>query len=106
MVILTYYAGIMLTALRGLLCSKQCWQNVLVPTKGRAMQLVLKERKVYEDSISRYCQKHSECVWAKIIEQELSRSECLLETCLPSSNKCVMHDAKRGGEGEKTMTSK
>ena len=28
----TYYAGIMLTALRGLLCSKQCQHNVLVPT--------------------------------------------------------------------------
>ena len=27
----TYYAGIMLTALRGVLCSKQCWHNVLVP---------------------------------------------------------------------------
>ena len=28
----TNYAGIMLTALRGLLCSKQCQHNVLVPT--------------------------------------------------------------------------
>ena len=45
--------------------------------------------KVYEDPISRYehyvenyCQKHSECVWAKIIEQELSLSVCLKPVCL------------------------
>ena len=53
------------------------------------LQLVVKERKVYEDPISRYehyvesyCQKHSECVWAKIIEQELSLSVCLKPVCL------------------------
>ena len=46
------------------------------------LQLVVKERKVHEDPISRYehyvesyCQKHSECVWAKIIQQELRGGE-------------------------------
>ena len=66
------------------------------------LQLVVKERKVAiimripnpdnEHYVESYCQKHSECVWAKIIEQELS-----LSVCLPSNNECVMHDAKRGG---------
>ena len=32
-----------------------------------------------------YCQKHSECVWANIIEQAGVNSECLLEACLPAS---------------------
>ena len=52
------------------------------------LQLVVKERKVYEDPISRYehyvesyYQKHSECVWAKIIEQELSLSVYLKPVC-------------------------
>ena len=76
------------------------------------LQLVVKERKVaiynYKDPKSRYehyaesyCQKHSECVWAKIIEQEYELSlQCLLEACLSSNNNCVMHDTKRGGGGE------
>ena len=41
---------------------------------------------------------YSECVWAKIIEQELILSVCLKPVCLHHSNECVMHDAKRGGE--------
>ena len=56
----------------------------------------------YEHYVESYCQKHSECVWAKIIDLYRTgvNSECLLEACLPSSwinNECVMHDAKRGG---------
>ena len=39
----------------------------------------------YEHYVESYCQKHSECVWANIIEL---RSECLLESCLPSKNVC------------------
>ena len=49
----------------------------------------------YEHYVESYCQKRSECVWAKIIEQELSLS---VVACLPSNNECVMHDAKGGGE--------
>ena len=47
----------------------------------------VKERKVYAnpDIKELYCQKHSECVWAKIIEQELSLSVFLKPSCLPSS---------------------
>ena len=29
---ISYYAGIMLNALNGLLCSKLCWHNWLVPS--------------------------------------------------------------------------
>ena len=47
-----------------------------VATRGR-------ERYYYEDKS--YYQKHSECVWAKIIEQELSLSVCLKPVCIPSS---------------------
>ena len=36
----------------------------------------------YEHYVESYCQKHSECVWAKIIEQELSLSVCLKPVCL------------------------
>ena len=40
-------------------------------------------------------------MWAKIIEQELSLS---VAACLPSNNDCVMHDAKRGGGGERRVS--
>ena len=57
------------------------------------LQLVVKERKVaiimripnsdnYEHYVEIYCQKRSECVLAKIIEQELSLSVCLKPVCL------------------------
>ena len=36
----------------------------------------------YEHYVESYCQKHSECVWAKIIEQELILSVCLKPVCL------------------------
>ena len=52
------------------------------------LQLVVKERKVAiimripnpgmnNNYVESYCQKHSKCVWEKIIEQELSLSVCL-----------------------------
>ena len=37
----------------------------------------------YKHYAKSYCQKHSECVWAKI--RTGVKSECLLEACLPSS---------------------
>ena len=57
------------------------------------LQLVVKERKVaiimmipnpdnYEHYVESYRQKHSVCVWAKFIEQELSLSVCLKPVCL------------------------
>ena len=36
----------------------------------------------YEHYVESYCQKHSECVWEKIIEQEVSMSVCLKSVCL------------------------
>ena len=52
----------------------------------------MKERKVYE--------KHSECVWAKIIEQELILSVCLKSVCIDNNEECVI----RGGEGEELVS--
>ena len=48
-------------------------------------------------SYMRSCQKHSECVWAKIIEHELILSVCLKSVCIDNNEECVMHNAKRGG---------
>ena len=48
--------------------------------KGSYMRIPIKSR--YEHYVESYCQKHSECVWAKIIEQELILSVCLKPVCL------------------------
>ena len=65
--------------------------------KGSYMRIPIKSQ--YEHYVESYCQKHSECVWAKIIEQELILSVCLKPVCPHHNNECVMHDAKRGGGG-------